>query len=156
MPEITSRQAAKLAATTTGFGKQAPHEALGKKRIIVITTPATHSAAQNDTIGSGIPLPIGTRLTSLARISCNAGAASSQMSVGIRNFATKAEIDADGIGAAVTISSATVAGFSSGALVTNGVEYVTTEVSEIYATWTNAAPQANQQIRLEVEVITPD
>lgn len=152
MTEIVSRQAAKLAANT----KQSPHEAYGKKRVIVITTPATHSAAQNDTIGSGIPLPIGTRFTAGSKVSNAAMGTSATLEVGIRNFKTKAAISASGIGSAVAVASAGRSALDNGALVAAGVEFVTTEVSEIYATFTGATPTANAQLRIEVEVVTPD
>lgn len=152
MAEIVSRQAAKLAANT----KLAPHEANGKKRCIVITTPATHAVAQNDTIASGIPLPIGTRFTANSKVSNAAMGTSVTLDVGIRNYKTKVAIDADGIAASVAVAAAGRSALDSGVFVAAGAEYVTTEVSEIYATFTGADPTDNAQLRIEVEVITTD
>ena len=152
MAEIVSRLAAKIAAGT----KLSPHEAGGKKRIVVITSPATAAWAQNDTIASGIPLPIGTRFTAGSFVSNAALGASVTLDVGIRNFATKTAIDADGIAASVAIATAGRSALNNGALVAAGVEYVTTEVCEVYATLTGANPTDDAQLRIEVECVTPD
>lgn len=156
MAERTSRQVAKLAATATGMGKMLPSDAYGKKRVIVITSPATVTWADGDTIASGIPLPIGTRLLASSYVSNAAMGSSVVLDVGIRNFSTQAEIDADGIATGVSVSSAGRTVLNNGALVAAGVESVTTVISEVYATLRGATPTANAQIRIEVEVVTPD
>lgn len=153
MAEIVSRQAAKIAAGT----KMAPAEAYGKQRVVVLTTPATHAAALNDTIGSGITLPVGTRILASSFVSCAAGAASSTLSIGLRDPVSKTAIASAGIasGVALTTASSRLEA-NTGTLIANGAEYVTTAVSEIYATFTGAAPTANQQVRIEVAVATTD
>lgn len=151
MAEITSRQAAKVAART----KMSPNEAYGKKRVIVITSPATAAWAQNDTIASPVLLPVGTRFTCNSFASHAAMGTSVTLDVGIRDVDGTA-IDADGIAAAVSVASAGRTAINNGALVKDGAEYVTTEPCYLYATLGGAAPTANAQIRLEVEVVTPD
>lgn len=152
MAEIVSRQAALIAAGT----KMSPPQAMGQKRVIVFTSPATAAWAQNDTIASGIPLPIGTRITCNGMASHAAMGTSVTLDVGLRNFATKTAIDADGIAAGVAVASAGRSALNSGVMVKDGAEYVTTEVAEIYATLASANPTDDAQIRIEVEVITPD
>ena len=156
MPEITSRQVAKLSASATGAGKQAYVDNGGKRRAVVITSPATVTWADGDTIGSGFPLPVGTRLMADSIASHAAMGASVVLDVGIRNFATKVAIDADGIASGVAVATAGRPVLNNGALVAAGVEYVTTEVCEVYATLRGAVPTANAQIRIEVDVVTPD
>lgn len=151
MAEITSRQAAKVAART----KMSPNEAYGKKRVIVITSPATAAWAQNDTVASPVLLPVGTRFTCNSYASHAAMGTSVTLDVGIRDKNGTA-IDADGIAAAVAVASAGRTAINNGALVKDGAEYVTTEPCYLYATLGGAAPTANAQIRLEVEVVTPD
>jgi hypothetical protein len=152
MTEIVSRQAAKIAAQT----KMQPAESFAKLRTVVITTPATHAAAQNDTIGSGVPLPIGTRFPVGAFVSNQAMGSSVVLHVGIRNFKTKTAIDADGIAASVDVASAGRSALNNGELVKDGVEYLTTEVCEVYATLAGANPTDNAQLRIEVPVLITD
>ena len=82
------------------------------------------------------------------------------LSVGIRNFYTKGAIPSggggSGIAAAVDVAAAGVKALTPGTLVATGVDYVTTEDAEIYATLGGAAATANAQIRIEVDYITYD
>lgn len=151
MAEIVSRQAAKIAANT----RLSAHEAGGKKRVIVITSPATAAWAQNDIFASGVQLPIGTRILCDSFVSNEALGAGVTLDVGLRNFDTKVAIDADGIAAAVDVAAAGRTALNNGALVAAGVEYVTTSVSEIYATLGGANPTDDKQVRIEVSVIIP-
>lgn len=152
MAEQVSKQAAKVAAGT----KMSPNEAYGKKRCIVITSPDTVTWANGDTIASPVPLPVGTRFTCNSMVSCADMGTSITLDVGIRDVDGTA-IDADGIAAAVDVATAaTRASLNNGALIKDGTEYVTTEVSYVYATLNGGTPTANAQIRIEVEVVTPD
>lgn len=154
MAEQVSRQAAKLA--TTPRGKMAPHEAYGKKRVIVITSPAAVTWAAADTIASPVVLPVGTRFTVGSYVSCEDMGTSIVCDIGIRNVAGTA-IDADGIAAAIDVATAAVRTLAAnGVLVKDGVEYVTTVPSVVYATLSGGTPTANAQIRIEVECVTPD
>ena len=151
MAEIVSRQAAAVAART----KQLPPQTFGKKRVVVITSPATAAWAQNDTIASPEILPVGTRFTCGSMASHAALGASVTLDVGIRDVNGTA-IDADGIAASAAVAAAGRTALNSGALVAAGVEYVTLVPCSVYATLTGANPTDDIQIRIEVECITPD
>lgn len=151
MAEIVSRQAAKVAART----KMSPNEAYGKKRVLVITSPATAAWAQNDTIASPVLLPVGTRFTCNSFASHAAMGAGVTLDVGIRDKDGTA-IDADGIADGVDVSGAGRSALNNGVLVAAGAEYVTTEPCYVYATLGGANPTDDAQIRIEIEVVTPD
>lgn len=152
MPEFNSRQAAKIAAGT----KITPGESGGVVRSVVLTSPAVAAWAQNDTIASGQPIPIGSRFLSMSYVSNEAMGSSVTLDVGIRNFETKVAIDADGIAASVAVSSAGRSLLNNGLLVAAGAESLTTAVSEVYATLTAANPTDNAQFRIEVFYLSPD
>jgi len=151
MPEFNSRQAALIAA-----GSKTLSNAIGKKRVLVMTSPATAAWAQNDTFASGVLLPKGTRFTCGSFASHAAMGAGVTLDVGLRNFRTKTVIDADGIAAAVAVATAGRTELNNGVLVANGAEYVALEDVEVYATLTGADPTDNAQIRLEIEYISYD
>lgn len=151
MAEFNSRQAALIAA-----GSKVPAYSQGKLRVLVFTSPATAAWAQNDTIASGIKLPKNVRFLASSFASHEDFTTSVTLDVGIRNFATKTAIDADGICASVAIASAGRTALNNGALVAAGVEYVTTEESEVYATLTGANPTDNKQIRIEIHYLQYD
>jgi hypothetical protein len=152
MAEIISRQAAKVAAGT----KLSPGESGGVVRCCVITSPAVAAWAQNDTIAAGVPIPIGSRFLACS-ISSEAGLGSSvTLDVGIRDWTTKVAIDADGIAANVNVATAGRPVLNNGALVVDGVESLTTVVSEVYATLEGADPTDNVQLRIEVMYLSPD
>lgn len=152
MAELNSRQAALVAAGT----KMKPADVMGKKRVLILTSPATAAWAQNDTVASGVPLPPGTRILADSFVSHAAMGASVVMHVGLRDFATKVAIDADGIAASIDVSSAGRTAANSGALVKDGAEYVTTAVSEVYVTLAGANPTDDAQFRLEVSFLSTD
>ena len=152
MPEFNSRQVAKIAlGNKLGAG-----ETNGVVRSVVLTSPAVAAWAQNDTMGSGVPIPIGSRFLSMSYVSNEALGASVTMDVGIRNFDTKVAIDQDGIGAAVAVATAGRTVINNGALVAAGVESLTTVVTEVYATLIAANPTDNAQFRIEVFYLSPD
>lgn len=152
MPEIISRQAAKVAAGT----KLGAGETGGVVRSVVITSPAVAAWAQNDTIAAGVPIPIGSRFLSSSYVNCAAMGASVVMDVGIRDWTTKAVIDADGIANNVSVATATRSLLANGALVVDGVESLTTVVTEVFATLEAADPTDNAQFRIEVFYLSPD
>lgn len=155
MPEIVSRQVARLAATAAGVGKQNYTDGLGKMRSIVITTPAVHALAQNDTMGSGVRLPVGTRILGSGFVSNAAMGTSVSIAVGLRNFDTKAILSATAI-ANTSVATAARSVLNNGAYIVDGGEYVTDQPTEIYCTFTGADPTDNAQCRVEVPVVTPD
>lgn len=151
MAAIVSKQAAKIAAGTKLSGAD-----FGRKVCIVWTSPDTVTWADGDTLASGQKLPIGTRILCDNFISHADMGASIVAAVGLRNFATGVAVDADGIATAVDV--ATAAGrtaANNGDLVKDGVEYVTTVETELYATLSGGTPTANAQIRFEVSVLVP-
>ena len=151
MAEVVSKQAAKIAAGTKLTGADYGHPS-----VVVFTSPDTVTWANGDTLGSGIRLPVGTRILANGYASFADMGTSITLDVGIRNFATGVAVDADGIAAAVDVATAAARSvLNSGALVKDGVEYVTTVETEIYATLSGGTPTANAQIRIEVPVLLP-
>ena len=151
MAEITSRQVTARVLP----GRAEPSQEGGKVRKVFITSPASVTWADGDTIGSGKILPAGVRFTAGSIASHAAMAASVVLAVGIRD-ASGTEIDADGICASVSVASAGRTAINNGALVAAGVEYITTVPCEVYATLSGATPTANAQIRIEVEYVGND
>lgn len=156
MAEVTSRQVTTLAGSSTGPGKVRPSDFYGRKRVVIIETPATYTApAVSDTIGSGFRLPPGARLLSSSVVNVlGAGAASSTLSVGLRDFTTKVATDATAVASAVSLTAAGRPVANNGTSLTNGT--LTAANQELYATFTGATGTANQQIRVEVEIVTDD
>lgn len=155
MPEITSREAARLASTAAG-GKLRGASS-NPVRASVITGPATAAWAQNDTCGNRDAIPPGSRILG-AWVNCEAMGASVTLNVGLRKWTadgTGAEIDADGIVAGLSVSSAVNAVNASGALVAAGADYVTSEWSEPYFTLAGANPTDDADIRVTVKYIAP-
>jgi hypothetical protein len=151
MAAIVSKQAAKIAAGTKLSGAD-----FGKKVAIVFTSPDTVTWADGDTFASGQRLPIGTRILCDSFASHADMGTSITLDVGLRNFSTGAVVDADAIAAAVDVATAAArTAINNGAKVAAGVEYVTTEECEIYATLAGGTPTANAQIRIEVSVLVP-
>lgn len=152
MTEIVSRQAANIAAGT----KNTPAGVGSKKRTFILTSPATAAWAQNDTIASGRPIPIGTRFLCDSFASHTAFGTSVTMTVGLRNFKTKEVISATAICTATDISAAGRTILNTGAYVAAGVEYVTDVVTELYAVIGGANPTDDAQLRLEISAVTTD
>ena len=157
MAEQVSRQAARLAASSAGYKQRAAD--CGKVSMVTITSPATVTWAQNDTLGSGVRLPIGTRILLNGYVSTADMGTSITLDVGLRAYKpdySGTVIDADGIAAAVDVATAAArAVLNNGALIKDGAEFVCTVDSEIYMTLAGGTPTANAQIRIEVPVIFP-
>jgi hypothetical protein len=150
MSEILSRNTTEIAA-----GRKLGFDCQGKQQVAICDMPATWSALNGDTYGFGIVLRAGTRLEGLPVISNSAGAASSTLSVGLRDPVTKAAVDATALVNAASITSAQTASFGTGTKINNGQRYVLPQDCELYCTFGGANPQANQAIRVEVPYITP-
>ena len=154
MAEQVSKQAALVAANTKNLG---PKMGLGKKTAIVFTSPDTVTWANGDTIASPILIPKGSRVLCDNYISCADMGTSITADIGLRKASDGTAIDADGIAAAIDVASAAVrAVANNGALVKDGVEYITTEDSYVYLTLNGGTPTANAQIRAEVSVMFPN
>ena len=155
MAEITSRQVTAITGSSTSPGKLLPSSG-GKVKVVTITSPATVTWANGDTIGSGTVIPPGARFLAASFVSCAAMGASVVLAVGTRDPVTKTAISASGIATGVSVASATQTALNNGALVAAGVESVTTASCEVYATLSGATPTANAQIRIEVAYLSND
>lgn len=153
MAEVLSLQAARAGAGATGYGKRLPTDQ-GKVQTILVTAPAGTTWASGDTVASGVSLPVGSRFLSTGQMATDAMGAGITADVGLRNFATKAVIDADGIGAAVNMATSTVRSVQNGAFL-SAMDYVTTEPAEVYVTLAGGTPTANTRFRLELQVLIP-
>lgn len=152
MSEIKSRQAANVDAGN----KNTPARVHGKKRTLFITTPAVHALAQNDTLASDVPLPVGTRFTADSFVSNAALGSSVTVSVGLRNYKTKEVIDATAIASAVAVDTAGRYALNNGGKVAAGIEYVTDVVTEVYVTFAGGNPTDNAQARFEIGYVSTD
>ena len=155
MAEVSSRQVTAIAGSATSPGKLLP-SSNGKVKAATITSPASVTWANGDTIGSGVVIPAGARFLASSFVSCAAMGASVVLAVGTRDPVTKTAISASGIATGVSVAAATQAALNSGALVAAGVESITTAACEVYATLSGATPTANAQIRIEVHYLTND
>ncbi|WP_295539270.1 hypothetical protein [uncultured Pseudacidovorax sp.] len=145
---ITKTKLAQIAGTKTSMGS------FNRRRTAVLCTAATYAApAQNDTAGTALVLPKGTRVVLPVSLSCAAGNASSTLSVGIRDAVTKQAIDAAAIVNGASIASATTAQVNNGTKLVNGQDYVMPQDVELYLTFGGAAGLANQAIRVEVDFV---
>ena len=148
MPEIVSREAARLATT----GGKIRAGSSGGLHASVITGPDVAAWAQNDTCGNRDIIPAGSRILG-AFVSNAAMGASVTLDVGLRAWTengTGAAVDADGIVAALAVASAGSVFNASGALVAAGAEYVTSVPTEPYFTLAGANPTDDADIRVTV------
>jgi hypothetical protein len=112
--------------------------------------PAVYaSAAINDTIFVG-RIPAGSRILADSAVSCGTGTASSTLDIGLRSTKTGTVLSATGIATGVDIATSGVKFANSGAYVTAGAEFVTTEETDVYATVKGAALAANQALKFEI------
>ena len=149
MAEINSLQAANRAA---GVANRAGDH--GNLRVAVVSMPAAWSAANGDTVATGVVLPAGAR-PRFPNVSTAAGAASSTLSVGLRNARTGVVLSATALVDAQAITSAANAMVVTGSAIRNGADYVLPVDAEVYLTFGGANPTANQAIRVEVPYLAP-
>lgn len=150
MAEVNSKQAANVAA---GIKNRAGDH--NRVRALVITTPDTWSASNGDTMASKQVLPPGARVIGV-QVGCAAGAASSTLSIGIRDAKDGANPDPDALCAAQAINAAGTFAVVSGATLTNGQDGLIPQVEqEVYFTFGGANPTANQDIRAVIQYIAP-
>lgn len=151
MPEFASRQKTALAGTPPV--KVNPGD-YGTLMVATATTPATAAWAQNDTFGTGIIVPAGSRILRSGRCSHGAFGASTTLDVGIRAL-DGTVIDVDGIADGLDIAAAGVKELDGGSLFAAGVAYTTTQDVEVYATLLTANPTDNAQLELEIHWVGP-
>ena len=154
MAEIASRQKAKLDAGGLVTGA----EGLGKVRALTITTPATHDLENGDTMASGVLIPKDARILGIFEVSSGA-VTGVNIDLGLRNFDTKEVIDLDGLFDGYSIGTAgtnIVPTANIGALIDDGAEYLVPERAEAYITVTTGNPDANDQFRVTLFIVTND
>lgn len=150
MAEFNTSQAAKLVANT----KLLPNESAGRVRILAAKMPATYASPQiADTIFIG-RIPVNSRILLGGFVSCAAGTASSTLSIGLRSTKTGTVVSATAIASGVDVAAAGQKAANNGANIANGVEYVTTEEVDVYATVAGAAVAANQALKFEIPYVT--
>lgn len=151
MPEIVSVQAAKVAAGT----KLKPTEGIIKVEACVWHAPTTAAWAQNDTLAAAVRIPAGARFLLGSFASHQAFGLSVTLSVGIRNWITKAVIAVDAICSGVDISAAGRSALNNGTYLAAGVDIVTSVDTELYASFLGANPTDDVDIFLQVLFAPP-
>lgn len=150
MAEIKSAQAVKLASVP--LVKLETTEYHGRLRVFFAAMPAVFAApAINDTILLG-KIPAKSRILG-GKLTCAAGTASSTLDIGVRKAKDQTVISATGITAAVDTAAAGTKDVLTGALVSNGLSYVTNEDVEVYATVKGAVLAANQVLSLHLTYV---
>jgi len=150
MPEINSRQAARIA-----LGQKLNAHENGRLRTLVFQTPAVFSAmAIDDTLASGQVIPAGSRIVG-ARVSNSAGTASSTINVGLRKKSDGTVLSATAITSLIAITSATTTSVNAGngAYIAAGVDSTLADDAEPYLTAKGAVLAANQLVRIEIDYI---
>jgi hypothetical protein len=142
-------------AVAIAAGQKTHPAAHNRVRSVIIDTPATYTAANGDTFGTGIVLLKGSRLLAPITLSNNTNAASVTLSLGLRNNATKVAVDATALCAATAITTATCAQLNTGTKLTAGQYYVLDADMEIYGAFGGATPTANVAIRAEIQYVAP-
>ena len=155
MAEIVSQEAAIVAA-----GNKITNDvALGRIKVVTISTPASAAYAQDDTIASPVALPVGSRIIGF-KVFHGAFGAGTQLNIGLRQTdAAKTVISANAIATVLDIAAVGNKSEASGAggylTVANNTITRTPEVSNIYATFANADPTDDAQLRIDVMVALP-
>lgn len=145
MAEVKSTQTTAVAAGQ----KLLPSADGGRKRLFFAEyVQGASTQAINDTIYLG-DLPKGARICKDWLVNCSAGTASSTLHIGLRKKADGTVISATGIAASVDIAAAGYKDANTGALLAAGLQYVTTEAVEVYATINVAVLAANQKLTVE-------
>lgn len=151
MAEINSAQAALVAA-----GSKIPHCDNGNIRCLTFSTPATFAElAIDDTLASGQFIPKGSRILSVWK-GHGTGTASSTADIGLRKR-DGTVVDADGLSALTTLTTATTIDLSvgTGALLAAGKDYTTADDVEPYLTAKGAVLAANQDVRITIYYVGP-
>jgi hypothetical protein len=150
MADINSYEADQIAAL-----KKLHPSKHNRVRALTFRTPATYTAAQNDTVGSGMVIPAGSKLLP-ALVSSATNASAVTLSLGIRKRdAAKTAISATAIVNALAITTAQVSMPMTGVKITGGQSYVTPEDCEPYITLGGGTPTANAAIEVTVYYVAP-
>lgn len=155
MPEIPSAEAALVAA-----GKKISNDmALGRIKVVSISTPATAAYELGDTIASPVNIPVGSRIVGFKVFHAAFGAGTT-LNIGLREVTpAQTAISANGIATVLDIAAAGTKSEQSGAGSFIGVAtqtvYRTEKVSALYATFAGANPADDAQMRIDVMVALP-
>lgn len=137
-------------------GQKAHPTAFNRLRVIKVNTPTTWTAANGDTAATDLVIPAGSAIVFGPMLSCAAGAASSTVSVGLRDATTKAVLDATAIIASASIAAATVpTQFNTGTKLNLGQDYILPVDAEVYLTFGGGNPTANQAINIQLFFVSP-
>jgi hypothetical protein len=142
-------------AVAIAAGQKTHPTAQNRVRSVILDTPATYTAANGDTFGTGIILAKGSRLLAGPILSNAANTASLTLALGLRDAATKVAVDATALMAATAITTAATAPIYTGTKLTAGQYYVLPQDCEIFGTFAGATPTANAAIRAEIEYVAP-
>lgn len=149
MAEVNTTQGAKILTRS----KVLANESFGRKRILASKMPAAYAQlAINDTIFIG-RVPAGTRFTLNSNVGLGTGTASCVLDIGLRKTKDGTVIDADGLAVGIEATTAGNKPANTGALITAGAEYITTEEVDVYATVRGAVLAANQALKFEIEYV---
>ncbi|WP_050465102.1 hypothetical protein [Herbaspirillum autotrophicum] len=137
-------------------GTKSTATALNRIRTAIIDSAAAYAAAAiNDTFGTALILPKGSRVVLPVSLSNAANTAASTLSLGIRDAVTKVPIDATAILNAASLAAAQTGQFNTGTKLVNGQYYVMPQDVEIYGTFAGAVTTANAAFRAEVQFVAP-
>lgn len=142
-------------AIAIAAGQKTHPAAQNRERVVIIDTPPVYTAAQNDTFGTGIVLPKGSRILAGPILSNAANTAALTLALGLRDAITKVPVDPTAIMAATGITAAGTAPIYTGTKLTAGQYYVLPQDCEIYGTLAGAAPTPNAAIRAEIGYVSP-
>jgi hypothetical protein len=151
MADFSSRQKTNAAA----YIKTPPYDH-GKINVAVATTPATAVWAQNDTWGTGIRIPKGSRILRSGQLQHGIFGASVTADVGLRKWDDPTTvIDVDGIADGLDVAAAGAKLLTSGSLFVGGISNVTTVDCEVYVSLLSANPTDNAQMEVEIHWVGP-
>ena len=145
MAEVKSTQMTSVAAGS----KLLPSSDGGRKRLFFAEyVQGAGTQPISDTIYLG-DLPKGARICKDWLVNLTTGTANCTLHIGFRSKATGTVIDADGIAASLEAATAGYKDANTGSSLAGGLQYVTTEVVEVYATINVAVLAAAQKITVE-------
>jgi len=145
MAEVKSTQTTAVAAGQ----KLLPSSDGGRKRLFFAEyLQGAGTQPISDTIYLG-DLPKGARICKDWLLNCSAGTATGTLHIGLRKKSDQTVVAASGIAASVDVAAAGYKDANTGSLLAAGLQYVTAEALEVYATINVAVLAASQKITIE-------
>jgi hypothetical protein len=133
--------------------KTRPQDGGNGIELFVATTPAAYAAQAVNEVFDLFVVPAGTRILPTGVVECAAGAASSTLSIGVRNRATGVVVSATQLASGINLTAAGVKDINNG-VGFGGGGYITTDESVVFGTFTGATNTANQAITVYLPVCT--